>query len=67
VYNKENELSEVTTMEKNITVKELREQLEHLERLGKGDAFVMFRDWNDIDHKVEEGIYDICENKIVLG
>jgi hypothetical protein len=67
VYNKENELSEVTTMEKNITVKELREQLERLENMGMGDAVVMFRDWSDIDHKVEEGVYDTCENKVVLG
>ena len=67
VYNKENELSEVTTMEKNITVRELREQLATLERLGKGDAIVVFRDWNDIDLKFEEGVYDVVENKVVLG
>lgn len=54
-------------MENAITVKELREQLERLENMGMGDAVVMFRDWHDIDHKVEEGVYDTCENKVVLG
>ena len=54
-------------MEKNITVRELREQLATLERLGKGDAIVVFRDWNDIDLKFEEGVYDVVENKVVLG
>jgi hypothetical protein len=50
-----------------ITVKELREQLERVENAGMGDAFVWFRDWNDFDHKVEQGIYDTHENNIVLG
>lgn len=54
-------------MEKIITVKELREQLQSLENLGMGNAVVVFRDWSNIDHKVEEGIYDTCENKVVLG
>ena len=54
-------------MEKTITIKELREQLQSFENLGMGNAIVMFRDWNDVDHKVENGIYDVCENKIILG
>ena len=50
-----------------ITVKELREQLERLEKMGLGDAQVWYRDNNDIDHKVTEGIYDTHEKNIVLG
>lgn len=50
-----------------ITVKELKEQLITMERLGLGDAQVWFRDWNDIDHKIEEGVYDTNEKKVVLG
>lgn len=58
-------------MAPQITVKELREQLERMEQLGYGDAKLWFRDWDDIDHKVEVGIYDNYEEKnvknIVLG
>ena len=50
-----------------ITVKELREQLERLEQAGMADAVVWFRDWDNIDHKVEQGIYDTCENNLILG
>lgn len=53
--------------QKIITVKELREQLEHLERLGKGDAPVWYRDFHNIDHPVLEGIYDTNEKAVVLG
>lgn len=50
-----------------ITIKELREQLERLEALGLADAKVWFRDWNDIDHELEEGVYDLNTNNVVLG
>lgn len=55
-------------MEKNITIKELREQLQGLENLGMGQAVVIFCDSSNIDHKVEVGVYDIdtCENKLFL-
>lgn len=58
-------------MAPQITVKELREQLEKMERLGYGDAKLWFRDWEDIDHEVEVGIYDTYEKEnvknVVLG
>lgn len=58
-------------MAPQITVKELREQLERMERLGYGDAKLWFRDWEDIDHEVEVGIYDTYEREnvknVVLG
>ena len=50
-----------------ITVKELRERLEIMETLGYADAKVWFRDWNDIDHELEEGVYDLNANNVVLG
>lgn len=58
-------------MAPRITVKELRKQLEKMEQLGYGDAELWFRDWEDIDHEVEVGIYDTCERgnvkTVVLG
>jgi hypothetical protein len=58
-------------MAKQITVKTLREQLERLEQAGLGEAQLWFRDWDDIDHKIEEGVFDACERNgvknIVLG
>ena len=57
-------MREVTTM---ITVKELMEQLQKLTEMGMGDAQVWYRDFNDIDHKVSEGVYDTCEKNVVLG
>jgi hypothetical protein len=50
-----------------ITVKELIKQLQTLEELGMGDAKVWYRDFNDIDHKITEGVYDTHENNVVLG
>jgi hypothetical protein len=50
-----------------ITVSELREQLERLEKLGLGDAKVWYRDLQDFDHKVLEGVYDTDEKNVVLG
>jgi hypothetical protein len=50
-----------------ITVKQLREQLETLEKMGMGDAVLWFRGWDDIDHPLEEGIYDTCGNDVALG
>ena len=46
--------------------KELREQLEKLEKVGLADAPLYYRDWDDIDHELTEGVYDICEG-VVLG
>ena len=51
---------------KMITVKELREQLEKLEKMGLADTPLCFRDWNDVDHELTEGVYDLCET-VVLG
>jgi hypothetical protein len=51
---------------KMITVKELREQLEKLEKMGLADTPLSFRDWNDVDHELTEGVYDFCET-VVLG
>lgn len=55
-------------MNKNqITVNELIEQLQKIQELGRGNDLIWFRDWNDIDHKIEQGIYDTYENNVVLG
>lgn len=48
-------------MEKQITVKELREQLERLEAAGMGDFFVWYRDVDSIDWKMEQGLFDVCQ------
>lgn len=53
-------------MMKIITVKELREQLEKLEKVGLADAPLYFRDWDDVDYELTEGVYDVCEG-VVLG
>ena len=50
-----------------ITVKELMEQLQKLTEMGMGDAKVWYRDMNDMDHKVTEGVYDTHEKNVVLG
>lgn len=52
---------------KQITVNELVEQLQKAQELGRGNDLVWFRDWTDIDHEIEQGIYDTYENNIVLG
>ena len=54
-------------MKKNITVKELREMLEVMERCGLGDAEVWYRDHNDIDHEVDSGVIDTDDYHVVLG
>lgn len=54
-------------MKKQITVKELREQLERMEEIGMGDALVWYRDENDTDWEIEQGIWDRNDNNIVLG
>lgn len=54
-------------MKKQITVKELREQLEVLERIGMGECKVWYRDYSDMDWIVEQGILDTNENNVVLG
>lgn len=53
-------------MLKIITVKELREQLEKLEKMGLADAPLYYRDWDNNDHELTEGVYDVCES-VVLG
>lgn len=56
-------------MVKIITVKELREQLEKLEKVGLADAPLYYRDWtepDDADHELIKGVYNVCEG-VVLG
>ena len=53
-------------MMKIITVKELRKQLEKLEKIGLADAPLYYRDWDDIDNELTKGVYDVCEG-VVLG
>ena len=48
-------------MRKIITVKELREQLEKLEKVGLADAPLYYRDWDGIDNELIEGVHDVCE------
>ena len=50
-------------------VKELREQLEKIEKLGYGNHNIIFIDSFDITHDFETGIHDIIETteEIVLG
>lgn len=52
-----------------MTVKELREQLERIEKLSYGNYSVVFIDNFDIMHDFETGIYDNIEmaKEIVLG
>lgn len=52
---------------KQITVKELKKQLEVLEHLGMGNMEVWFRDDNGIDHEVTEGVYETDSYNVVLG
>lgn len=54
-------------MEKMITVNELLDQLQRLKDYGCGEYKLYFRDWNDIDHKVEEGVYDSGKDWVALG
>lgn len=54
-------------MAKQITVNELVEQLKTLQNLGRGENLVWFRDYNDIDHKVEKGVHDTFDNNVILG
>lgn len=50
-----------------ITIKELREQLEALERIGMGEMPLGFRDEYDNDWVLTHGILDENENYVVLG
>lgn len=52
---------------KQITVNELVEQLLKAQEMGRGNDLVWFRDWNDIDHEIEQGIYDTHLGNVVLG
>ena len=52
---------------KQITVKELREQLEKLEMQGMANAPLWFRDWEDVDTELSEGILDTPGDGVVLG
>lgn len=54
-------------MKKQITVKELREQLERIEKIGMGDALVWYRDEGSMDWRIEEGVWDINDDNVVLG
>ncbi len=53
----------------NITISELKRQLEILEENGMGDYAVWFRDEDSVDHEVEQGLWDICEKMkcVALG
>ena len=55
--------------DKIMTIKELREQLERIEKLGYGNHKVIFIDSFDITHDFETGIHDIIEmtEEVVLG
>ena len=52
-----------------ITIKELRVQLERLEKLGMGDCGLVFMDEDGFTYEVEEGIHDTARNKniVILG
>ena len=52
---------------KQITVKELREQLEKLEMQGMANDPLWFRDWEDVDTELSEGILDTHGDGVVLG
>ena len=54
-------------MKTQITVNELVEQLHKTQEMGRGNDLVWFRDWNDIDHEVEEGVYDSGKDWVALG
>ena len=51
-------------MKKQITVNELLEQLKKLQEIGRGDDLMWFRDWNDVDHEIEQGLFDTYENAL---
>jgi hypothetical protein len=50
-----------------ITVNELVEQLHKIQEMGRGEDLVWFRDHNDTDHEIEQGIYDTYKGNIILG
>lgn len=58
-------------MKKALTVKELREALERIEKEGYADFQVWFADYNDMTWSVEEGVHDIYEKHgdkaVILG
>lgn len=56
-------------MKNQVTVSELKKQLEMLEQNGMGDYSVWYRDRDSMDYEVERGLWDICERlkSIALG
>lgn len=56
-------------MKKTITVNELIERLKIMESIGYGEAQVWFRDYNDMDWELTEGILDCADDytAVVLG
>lgn len=54
---------------KQITISELKKQLEMLEQNGMGDYVVWYRDEDSVDHEMERGLWDICEKAkcVALG
>lgn len=44
-----------------MTVKELREQLERLEKLGMENYEIFYQTENDFFHKIEIGVHDTSE------
>lgn len=54
-------------MKTGITVKELREQLEKLEKMGMGDAQIWYRDPYSFDYPLEQGLWDNNDKNVVLA
>lgn len=54
-------------MKNCVTVEELFQQLEVMIKLGHGTDKVWYRDENDMDSPVEQGVWDTPEGVVVLG
>lgn len=50
-----------------MTVKELIQQLEVLDKIGMGDQKIVYIDSNDITHDITEGVHDNTFGCIVLA
>lgn len=52
---------------KQLTVSELKKQLETLEDMGLGEYKLWYRTYDSHDYRVEEGIWDSCkEDKTIV-
>lgn len=54
-------------MKNCVTVEELFQQLEVMMKLGHGADKVWYRDENNMDSPVEQGIWDTPDGVVVLG